>query len=166
MEKQLLILFGPTGAGKNYVAQIIEAEWGYDFYDADQDLTGEMIAAIRRNRLFTDRMRAAYFRKVAARIEQLLAEHDRVVITQGLFKNENRRALRQKFPFAEFILVTADDTLILERIRRRNNLVTPAYAQKINSGFEKPDFECATIINNAGSEAILKQICAILYRKN
>jgi shikimate kinase len=50
----LIILFGLSGSGKNYVGRILRDDFGFLFYDADTDLTPEMQDAIKRQMLIPD----------------------------------------------------------------------------------------------------------------
>jgi gluconate kinase len=161
MDKQLLILFGKTGVGKNFVARLFERELGYYWYDADIDLTQEMLYAINHKLAFTAETRARYFEIVTKKIKSLLPTAEKIVVTQGLFKNINRHDLMQKFPWAQWIWVEAEQNVIEERVARRNSMVTPAYARKINAYFEKPDFRCHKILNNKDEFEVLKQALLI-----
>ncbi len=157
MDKRVLIFFGKTGAGKNYVARVFEREFGYYWYDADIDLTQEMVHAIKHKLGFTAEMRARYFDIVKLRMKALLPTKKKIVVTQGLFKNLNRHELMEEFPTAQWIWVDAEQNIIEERIFKRNNIVTPEYARKINAYFEEPDFHCYKILNNKGKAEVLKQ---------
>jgi gluconate kinase len=157
MDKRIFILFGKTGAGKNYVARVFEKEFGYHWYDADMDLTLEMVHAIQHKLEFTFEMRAQYFAIVKQRMKALLPTAKKLIVTQGLFKNMNRHDLMKEFPMAKWVWVDAAQNVIEERILKRNNIITPEYARKINTYFEEPDFHCYKIINNHGKTEILKQ---------
>jgi len=162
MEKRLVVLFGKTGVGKNYLAEIFTKEFGFYFYDADRDLTAEMKEAITVGQTFTDAMRAKYLEAIIEKTEELFGLHTKIVLAQGLFKNKHRRILMKAFPFAEFIWADADDRIIEGRIIERNSSVTLGYARKINQIFETPDFSCEKIINNSGSEELVKKIAVFL----
>jgi len=158
MNNKLLILFGKAGTGKNYVAKIIEKEYKFYFYDGDIDLTEDMITAIKDKKDFTDKMRDTYFEKIKNHISELLNNYNKIVFTQGLFKNKHRIELLREFPFAEFILIESDEDILIKRILKRNNYITTEYANKINKYFEKPNFSCKKITNNKGENEILRQI--------
>lgn len=158
MEKRLIVFFGKTGAGKNYVAEVFAKEFGFYFYDADLDLTAEMKEAIAVGLVFTDAMRDRYFEVIIEKIQELFGSHTQIVLAQGLFKNKQRRELLKAFPFAEFIWVDAADHFIERRIVERNSSVTLEYARKINHIFEEPNFYCEKIINHNGSEELLNEV--------
>ncbi len=162
MERQLWIFFGKAGAGKNYAARIFALAFNWHFYDADSDLTPEMLDAIRQRREFSDAMRDRYFAVVRARARELLEQHGKVALAQALFKNRNRQDFLDQFPCARFIWVDADRALLESRVLRRDNAVTLEYARKINAYFEMPDFDCYRVINNRGEQEILAQALAIM----
>jgi gluconate kinase len=158
LNNKLFILFGKAGTGKNYVAKIIEKEFKFFFYDGDIDLTREMVIAIKDKKGFTEKMRETYYERIKNRISELLNTHNRIVFTQGLFKNKHRIEILREFPFAEFILIESDNEILNKRVAERNNVVTTEYANKINKYFEEPNFGCMKIINNLGTNEILMQI--------
>ncbi len=158
MDNRILMLFGKTGAGKNYLARFFEKEFGYYWYDADIDLTPEMVQAVKSKRAFTTEMRARYFDIVKLKIKALLPTEKKIVITQGLFKNINRHDLRKEVPMMRWVWVDAEPRVIEKRILKRNNMVTPEYARKINADFEEPDFQCDKIFNNQGETETLTQV--------
>ncbi len=157
VDNRILMLFGKTGAGKNYLARFFEKEFGYYWYDADMDLTPEMVQAVKTKQAFTTEMRARYFDVVKLKIRALLPTEKKIVITQGLFKNINRHDLRKEFPTMHWVWVDAEQRVIEKRILKRNNMVTPEYARKINAYFEEPDFHCYKIFNNNGETGTLTQ---------
>lgn len=158
MEEALVIFFGKTGAGKNYIAEMFAETYDYYFYDADQDLPDDMRAAIAEGRTFTDEMRSRYAEIIKDRIAALLEIYPRVAVAQGLFKNRQRHELLNRFSFAQFVWVDAEDQLIEERVKQRGNEVTLEYARKINPLFETPDFDCERILNNGSGEEIRLEI--------
>lgn len=161
LKKCLLVLFGKTGAGKSYAAEIFARNFGFYLYDADCDLTAEMRQAIADGLTFDDGMRDRYLEILREKTAELLNNNSKVVLAQGLFKNRHRRMLMKAFPFAVFVWVDADDRLIEERITKRKGSVTLEYARRINPLFETPDFECEKIINNGGAEELMHEITRI-----
>lgn len=166
MKKCLLVLFGKTGAGKSYAAEIFAQKFGFYLYDADRDLTAEMRQAIANGLTFNDGMRDRYVEILWKKTAELLNENSKVVLAQGLFKNKHRRILMEAFPFAVFVWVDADDRLIEERITKRSGSVTLEYARRINPLFETPDFECEKIINNGGAEELVSEVSKIVAKKS
>jgi len=157
MERSLVIFFGKTGAGKDYIARLFAEAFDYYVYDGDRDLPDDMRAAVAEGRTFTDAMRDRYAGIIRERIAGLLTIYPRVAVTQGLFKNRQRHALLKSFPFARFVWVDAEDGTIEKRVKARRSDVTLDYARRINPLFEIPDFDCEKICNEGGAEAILEK---------
>jgi hypothetical protein len=120
-----------------------------------------MIHAIQHKLKFTVEMRARYFNIVALRMKAFLPTGGKIAVTQGLFRNCNRHGLIQEFPLAKWIWVDAEQSVIEERISKRNSMVTPEYARKINAYFEEPDFHCYKILNNLDEKEVLNQALLI-----
>src|ERR1041384_2177923 len=115
----IFFLFGLLGAGKNFVGKIFAEEFGFNFYDADRDLTPAMTAAIANHRKFSEQMRDEYFEIVISRIAQLKEDHEKLVVAQALFKNRNRAQISTHFPEIRFVWVQADKEVVAHRLRER-----------------------------------------------
>lgn len=154
----LVVVFGIPGVGKSYVGRIIESDFGYYCYDADEDLTEEMIASIKQEQVFTASMRQHYFDLVIAKTKELLKKYPNVVITQALIKEQNRHQLLAELPTAKFIHVTADDAVINQRLQTRNNWISIAFANKIRAIFEEPRIAHFKIDNNSDKQHVKDQL--------
>ncbi len=161
-ERHLVILFGKAGAGKNYVAKIFHQQFGFFWYDADTHLTDEMVQSIREHRRFTDAMRTEFLEIIKMQTQTLLLHRDKVVLSQGLFMNRDRRDLVREFPFARLVWIDAAQELLEARILKRHGGISAEYARIINEHFEEPDFECSKIVNNDGEQEIVRQINTIV----
>jgi gluconokinase len=159
----LLILFGLSGAGKNYVGRILRDDYGMFFYDADTDLTPEMQDAISRQERISDAARDAFFEIVVERIRQLRSRERNLVVSQAIYKEKHRELILRNFPDAQFVWVQAPWDAITARLTQRNDTPsTLAYAQKIASLFEPPQIRHFVIDNIAGRDDVKRQIDAIL----
>ena len=67
-----IVLFGPAGVGKNYVAEILKKQFGFYFYDADDDVTDEIRERVIARSLVTSEMGVRYFDIVIITTEQTL----------------------------------------------------------------------------------------------
>jgi gluconate kinase len=160
----IVVLFGLLGCGKNYVGKIFE-EFGFHFYDADQDLTPMMKNAILNHQVFTDEMRDEYFDIVISRIAELKECHKDLVVAQALFKNKHRQKILKAFPDAQFIWIQSALELISERLTARaNHIAGKSYGELVNSHFETPTIPCEILMNNDGREEVLDQIKSILKK--
>jgi gluconokinase len=162
----IFFLFGLLGAGKNFVGKIFAEEFGFSFYDADQDLTPAMKDAIANHRQFSARMRDEYFEVVIRRIAELKEDHQKLVIAQALFKNRNQRQIWSHFPEIKFVWVQADEGLLATRLsKRQDHRADQAYGEMVNKLFEIPNIPHDILVNNKGKEEIIEQIASLLDKQ-
>ncbi len=161
----LFVLFGLSGAGKNYVGRILRDDYGFFFHDADADLTPKMQDAINRQAIISESVRDAFFDKVVERIGQLRSRESKLAVSQAIYKEKHRELILKNFPDAQFIWVQAPLDVIAARLGRRiDNPATLAYAEKILAIFEPPGIRHFVIDNRGGKEGVKRQIEAILAR--
>ena len=159
----MIFLFGKLGGGKNFVGRILEEEFGFEFYDADEDLTDAMKQAIRNHQEITDDLRDEFIKIVINRVAEKLSRTDRLAVAQALFRNKHRHQVLECFPSTRFVWVWADDRIMYSRLSRRSgHIASKAYGEMINRNFETPDLPCTVIYNNAGREEIITQLKGIL----
>lgn len=161
---RVLYLFGLSGAGKNYVADLLGRVLGIAVYHADADLTMEMRQAVSEKRQFTEEMRDRYFGVIADKIDQQLQSVPRLVVTQATYKTQHRKLLEERFPGIFFIWVDAPEELITKRLIARGDDITPEYAKKMRANFETPDDSIPRLVNSGPEEGILEQL-ALIFKK-
>ncbi len=159
-----LILFGLSGAGKNFVGRVLHEHYGYHFRDGDDDLPPAMRAAIERQEIVTDRMRLQHASNIVERVQLLGQIYPKVALAAGLFKEKHRQYIADHMPDARFIWVTASPAVINARLsRRHNHLADLTYAAKIHAQFEPPQLPHMVIVNDMdGTTAIIRQLDRIL----
>jgi gluconokinase len=159
----LLVLFGLSGSGKNYVGRLLRDEFGLFFYDADDDLLPEMRDAIRRQAVIPDHLRDKFFENLVVRIRELREQESRLVVSQAIYKEKHRELILRNFPDAQFVWVKASPEVIADRLSRRtDNPATLDYAQKILAIFEPPKIKHFVLDNGDGREEVRRQIEHIL----
>lgn len=157
----LVILFGLSGAGKNFVAHVLESEFNVFHWDADELLTQDMLSCIRNHELFTQAMRDNYFKLVLEKINVLCLEHEHLVVTQAFYKDKNRNIILSKHPDSLFIYLSVKAALLEQRLRGRSNGVDSEYAQQISSSFEPPTHPHVVLDNNGDRESVIQQLMNI-----
>jgi gluconate kinase len=158
----IVFLMGQPGAGKNYVGEILAAQFGFHFWDADLALTDDMQLAIKNKQVFTQDMRDSYIEKIIENVRLLSAKFDNLVVAQALFKEKNRQQLASAFSKALFVLVQANSDQIIARLRLRNNAVDNDYADKVRLEFETPLLPHKVIINDSDAVRVKEQLQLIL----
>jgi len=138
--KKTLFLFGLSGVGKSYLANYLAINHGFHSYEADDDLTPAMKEAIQNKTHFTDKMRDEFFELITVKIFELQKSHEKIVVSQGLYKNKHRKYLIQKIPNLELIWVKASNQVLVERIKAQGRSdITLEYAKSISANFEEPE---------------------------
>lgn len=157
----LVILFGLSGAGKNFVANVFKSQFNVFHWDADELLTQDMLSCIRNHEPFTQEMRDNYFKLVLKKIDKLCLEHEHLVVTQAFYKDKNRKIILSKHPDSLFIHISVKAEVLEQRLRERNNLVDNEYAQQISSSFEPPTHPHVVLDNNGDTKTIIQQLMNI-----
>lgn len=159
----LLVLFGYPGAGKSFVGKMLQEEFGFYHYEADDDLTPPIIEAIQTNKLVTEPLKEAYFKQVCERIDSLKTVHPNIVVTQTFTKEKYRKRILERFPEAKFIRLQADMPVIYARLAKRDgHLVKNFYAGFAVSQFEAPTLPHWILENNGAKEKIRQQLSRML----
>lgn len=158
----LIILFGLAGAGKNYVGEILADQFGYYHWDADEAIPQEMRETIAQKKIITQAMRDQFTATIISKITELRKYHQKIVISQALYKEKNRKELYEAHPESKFIQITANIDTITARLKKRNDWVDEEYAKKISENFEEPSLLYATITNESNRAAIIEQLKKII----
>jgi gluconate kinase len=153
-----LFLFGLAGGGKSYVGNLIGRLAGWFVYHADDDLTDEMKLALAEHRPFTEPMRDRFFAIVIENILALQKQHPQLVVTQAVYKQRHRDLLAAQIPNLELVCVTATDTVIFQRIKKRDEGITIESAAALRADFQIPAPSCKVITNDGGTTDIIRQL--------
>ncbi len=155
---KILFLFGLSGAGKSYVGNLIGEMADWYVYHADDDLTDDMLLALKEQRSFTEQMRDDFFPVVAERILALAKTKKRIVVTQGVYKQRHRDYLLAAIPEMEMLCVDASNQFIEQRLGHRSNGISNASAEALRRDFELPDNKTKVITNQHGAAEIIQQL--------
>jgi len=161
----MFVLFGPAGAGKNFVGRIFRDDFHFHCYDADDDLTEELKSAIKNRSKISQKMRDDYFSIVFDRVEELKNIHSNLVIAQTFMIDSNRQTLLQRFPDAKMVFIEAEVEIANERIRKRNDWVDVPYAQVIRDHFQMPQHDYSIVDNNHDDAHVKQQLEKLIYEQ-
>jgi gluconate kinase len=164
----LIVFFGLSGAGKSHVAQQF-AQWnGYIFHEGDNDLPQFMKDKIKDGINFTQEDVDVFTDCMISSIKGLKRESRgrTIVMSQALYRNQNREQLLKAFPDTIFVQVTAPDQTIMDRVNARNqdgkSEVTQEYFDIMKTYFQEPEQEHFKL-NNSGFENISNMIALNKY---
>lgn len=158
----LIFLFGPTGVGKSYIGNVLTRVFGYYFWDADTALTEAMYDLIKKKKMFTQKMRDDFTQLIILKIQSLSSKYSNIVVSQALYKERNRKQIKDIYNQVKFIYIISDGSIVADRIVSRNNLVDSEYAKIMQSKFDPPDIEHMIIINNGDEDELITQLKSIL----
>jgi gluconokinase len=160
----LLVLFGPPGVGKSFVGRILAQQYGFHLYDADEDLTPDMMTAIRQENVFTTAMRHRFFQIVVDKVQTLQSDRPNLAVAQALIKESNRQQVQTQLPHAQFVCIEASPENIKQRLYIRNNWISVEYADKIRAMFEPPQLPHHCLDNNGDQQHVQQQIIQLLTK--
>lgn len=161
----LLIIFGLPGVGKTYIGNVLKNEFGFYFFDGDDDLTDEMKKALKEKKLFNDSMRDVFFQRLINKVLKLYKTKKRLVIAQTFIKEKYRNQLLKVLPSAKFILVQTKTELREKRLLQRNDLDL-SYVKNMVKLFEKPAIKHFKIENNIdGKMQVIKNLEDFLHNQ-
>ncbi len=160
----LLFIFGLPGAGKSYVATILNKSFGYAIHNGDEDLPETMKKALIEKQDITDEMRSEFTNVMIRHIQQLIRKHPKLAVHQTLIKEHMRKALQKAFPGARFIFVVCDEQLRENRYQKREYFnLGLAYLRKMSALFDPPVIPHDILHNKAdGDEQIKRDLSSLL----
>jgi gluconokinase len=154
----LIILYGLSGSGKNFVGEILAKQFGYHFWDADSILPVEMRECIKKKLSFTQAMRDNFTSLIIQHVTELQKQHANLVITQAFYKEKNRQQLLTAFPTAKLTQIEAEPAIIAARLGNNDRSIAVDYAEKIKVNFENTQLPHEVIINNSDKNAVITQL--------
>ncbi|MEK7570778.1 MAG: AAA family ATPase [Patescibacteria group bacterium] len=161
---EILVLFGLPGAGKTFVGELLQKNFGYYLHDGDLDLPPNMLEAIQKRAIVTDSMRDVFFVKLIKSVQKLQKHTEKLVISQTFIKEKYREAFLAAFPESTFFLIETQELIREQRLQKRKKFpLDLVYAKKMVRSFEPSTLSYIAITNNSdGEEALKKQLLRVL----
>jgi gluconokinase len=154
---QLYVLFGQPGSGKTFIGKVMQKDFGFFHYEADQDMPSELRDAIVAETV-TDKLRDAFFNKIITRVTELVKEHEKIVVTQTFIKEKYRTQFHHAFPQAEFFYIHAPTLLREKRLLQRKEFQLPLETwRSMSLRFEDPTRTVQIIHNDEVGEGKIKE---------
>lgn len=88
--KEIIILFGEMGGGKNYHGERLAKEKGYLFLDGDTVADQEMVERVSQFKPLTREIVAAFVARLVTTISILASTFSGMVVAQALYFDEDR----------------------------------------------------------------------------
>jgi gluconokinase len=136
----IVILMGVTGSGKTSVGEILAADLGWTFLDADQDHPAANIAKMRRGDPLTDADRWPWLDAVAGRIRDARSRGENVVLACSALKHDYRDYLRKQLGEVTFIYLHGSERLLQSRLdARKGHFMNPVLLRSQLDTLEPPN---------------------------
>jgi gluconate kinase len=157
---KLVIIFGNSGAGKSYIADILEKKFGYFSYNGDLSLPKDMKEEILKRSDVTVDMRRRFVKNILDKVKLLAKNHEKIVIHQALIKEYMREQILQEYPDTKFIWAVCDEEILKKRYMKRSYFnLGLEYLKVMINAFEEPKHLHYIIRNDSdGSAGIIKQL--------
>jgi len=162
----LLILFGLPGAGKSFAGQLLQAEFGFTFHEADEDIPDDYRQQVLAGQVVGEPMRDAYHHHLLERIAELHIDHPRLAVAAPLLRDRHRQWIHARFPEAVFILVNCEQPAWESRLAARTHTISLAYAHKVAS-MNEPVTVPHILLDDSidGQNGLRRQIAEILAQR-
>lgn len=121
MEPRAILLMGVAGSGKTTVGQLLAAQLGWEFRDADEFHPAANIAKMSAGLPLTDADRAPWLAAIHRHLEQSLAAGRSTVVTCSALRQRYRDALLTDPQRMHLVHLTGSFDLILGRMERRTD---------------------------------------------
>ncbi len=154
---KIIVLFGLPGAGKSYIGDLLQSDFGFYHYDGDCSLPKIMKQAIFKKLPIDDSMRNLFFKRLTQKTKKLSKNYKNLVISQTFIKEKYREHFLNQIPNTQFIFIKANKSVRERRLLARLEYpLDIKYSQKMTTIFEKPKINYKQIINNTDGEKELK----------
>lgn len=117
----VIVIMGPSGAGKTTVATALARDLGWNLVDADDLHLPTSRARMSRGEALSDDDRRPWLLALRAEIDRSLAVGDNMVIACSALKAEHRRILGSHRVGVRMVYLRADRATLEQRLKTRRN---------------------------------------------
>lgn len=114
----IVILMGPTGAGKTTVGEILSRELGWEFADADNFHSAANVAKMSKGIGLTDEDRKPWLAALRYKIEQWIAANQNGILACSALKEAYRKELNVG-PQVKFVYLKGSFEELSQRVAAR-----------------------------------------------
>ena len=146
--RKVVVIFGLSGSGKSFLSSLLHEHFGYEWLRSDvirKELAGikpeESAKAPFGKGIYTEEMTRRVYEEMVRRAKELSEECKRVVLDATFLKRWQRKLVLENMENPLFILATAPEEVIKERISKRRDVSDADFHiyLKQKEIFEKPD---------------------------
>lgn len=153
----IIVLMGVTGSGKTTVGEVLAAQLGWQFCDADDLHPSQNVEKMRRGIPLTDADRIPWLEALSDFVRECLNRNESAVIACSALKADYRKYLLIN-EAVELVHLKGDFRLIEERLgNRRGHYMNPKLLQSQFETLEEPQ-EGITVDITPSPETIAQTI--------
>lgn len=123
--KDMIVVFGKPGAGKDTATTLLEKYLGYHAFHADTLIQGDYLRCLQDGTPPTNEMRQEFTFSLFPVVDQLLTEYPKVAVNYTFNKIETQTLFRTVYPQAEWIYIETPRSIIEQRLREKPRLGHP-----------------------------------------
>ena len=124
-EVRVAVVMGVSGSGKTTLARALAGAWEASFLDADDFHSDQARARMARGQPLSDDMRQPWVARIAAELQQRVADGARVTLAFSGLRRQHRDMLRAAGLPLRFLFLRGELGLIGERMRGRTGHYMP-----------------------------------------
>ena len=155
----VIVILGVSGSGKTTLGQLLAAELGWPFFDADEFHPPANIEKMSQGIPLTDEDRWPWLDAIRAHIELLAARGENGVVTCSGLKQMYRERLQAAG--VRFVFLKGDYALIEARMKARNHFMRPDMLASQFAALEEPT-EALVVDVNQSPDGCVRAIRAAL----
>jgi gluconokinase len=121
-----LIVMGVSGSGKSTIADQLAKRIGWRYEDGDKFHPASNVAKMKAGHPLTDEDRRPWLRAIAAEIDRVCGDGDRVVIACSALKRAYRDILVHERRDVRIVYLKGSQQLIADRLAERKGHFMPA----------------------------------------
>jgi gluconokinase len=139
MPPPLVLIMGVAGSGKSTVGQLLAADLGWTYHEADDFHSAANKEKMGRGLPLDDTDRAPWLASIRAAMEASRAAGQPAVFTCSALKDRYRRVLLDGLAAVQLVHLTGDRDLLLARLQgRRGHYMKPAMLDSQLAALEPP----------------------------
>jgi len=154
------VLAGVSGSGKTTIGKLVAEKLGCEFADADAFHPSENIAKMSAGIPLDDADRAGWLEALGHH----LAGHESIVLACSALKKAYRDRLRELAGPIRFFVLTADRTLLEERLANREHFMPSSLLDSQLGALELGD-DVTILENSAKPEEVASHVVSVCDRR-
>jgi gluconokinase len=155
-----LVVMGVSGVGKTTVAKLLASRLGYEFAEGDDFHPPENVEKMSSGEPLDDGDRMPWLRSLAGWMRQKSDIGTPTVVTCSALRRRYRDVLRDGAPGIYFVHLVGEQSMLLDRMGKRQHFMPPALLQSQFDALEplEPDEEGVVVEVTGPPERIVDKV--------